>query len=53
MGIFIAKVWKQGNSLVITIPIEIIQNYNVKKNDIIELQFIRTYDKTEEPSFYI
>lgn len=35
--IYDAKIWKTGNSYVVTVPLSIIQRFKLKENDLVEI----------------
>ena len=35
--IYDAKIWKTGNSYVVTVPLSIIQKFKLKENDLVEI----------------
>ena len=35
--VYDAKIWKTGNSYVVTVPLSIIQKFKLKENDLVEI----------------
>jgi antitoxin component of MazEF toxin-antitoxin module len=48
---FKGKVWKSGNSIVVTIPFHLVKTFDIKEKEIITIQFEKEGGKIEaEPN---
>jgi len=50
---FESKIWKQGNSLIITIPKDIVKNYDIKESDFLQISAILKEKKDIEEEIEI
>lgn len=39
--IFDAKLWKTGNSYVVTVPLSVVKKFKLKENDLVEITIIK------------